>query len=199
MRLARLVPLVICLLGLGGLAPAAAPAKASAKKPCAARGSTTVARSVQARVYERGAEDFELIGCDLRNGRRTLLASWFNCGCSRADDIPPERWLAGRHVAVNQYSCSPVDPTEPCVGGLKVYNLRTGRVRYRADTGAFIGLAIKPNGSIGYVLGPQLYRIDSRGRVLLDEGAGIDAASLAVNRTRLYWLHDNVPRTASLR
>jgi len=69
----------------------------------------------------------------------------------------------------------------------------------RADTGAFIGLVIKPNGSVGYVLGQQLFRIDSRGSALLDEGAGIDSASLAVNRTRLYWLHDNIPQSAALR
>ena len=72
-------------------------------------------------------------------------------------------------------------------------------MRYGADPGASIGLAIKPNGSVGYVLGQQLFRIDSRGSALLDEGAGIDSASLAVNRTRLYWLHDNVPRSAALR
>jgi hypothetical protein len=58
---------------------------------------------------------------------------------------------------------------------------------------------IKPNGSVGYVLGQQLFRMDSRGSALLDEGAGIDSGSLAVNRTRLYWLHDNIPQSASLR
>ena len=198
MRLSRFVLLAVFLLAPAVLAPAAAVAKPRGE-PCAARGSTTVAQSVEARVYERGDEDFDLIGCDRRSGRRTRLASWFNCGCSRADDIPPQTWLAGRHVAVNQYSCSPVDPMSPCVGGMKVTNLRTGRVRYRADTGAFIGLVIKPNGSVGYVLGQQLFRIDSRGSALLDEGAGIDSASLAVNRTRLYWLHDNIPRSAALR
>jgi hypothetical protein len=30
-------------------------------------------------------------------------------------------------------------------------------LRYRADTRAFIGLVIKPNGSVGYVLGQQLF------------------------------------------
>jgi hypothetical protein len=105
MRLSRFVLLAVFMLAPAVLAPG---------KPCAARGSTTVAQSLEARVYERGDEDFELIGCDRRSGRRTMLASWFNCGCSRADDIPPQAWLAGRHVAVNQYSCSPVDPMSPC-------------------------------------------------------------------------------------
>jgi hypothetical protein len=58
---------------------------------------------------------------------------------------------------------------------------------------------IKPNGSVVYLLGQRLIRIDSRGSAVLDEGPGIDFASLAFNATRVYWLHDNAPRTASLR
>jgi hypothetical protein len=72
-------------------------------------------------------------------------------------------------------------------------------VRYSADTGALIGLVIKPNGSVAYVLGQRLIRTDSRGSAVLDVGPGIDAESLAVNPTRVYWLRDNMPRTASLR
>lgn len=198
MRLSRMVLLVLCLLAPAALAPAAAAAKPPAR-PCAVRGSVTVAKSLQARIYERGGDDHVLVGCSRRSGRRTVLARWFNCDCSRADQPAPQVWLAGRHVAVNRYSCSPFDSMAPCVGAMEVFDLRTGRVRYSADTGALIGLAIKPNGSVGYVLGQQLFRIDSRGSALLDEGAGIDYGSLAVNRTRLYWLRDNIPHTASLR
>ena len=198
MRLSGFALLGLSLLAAAALAPAGAAAGPPAK-PCAAPGASSVARSVQARIYERGADNHVLVGCHLRSRRRTVLARWFNCDCSRADEAPPQVWLAGRHAAVNQYSCSPIDPMSPCVGSMRVVDLRTGRVRYRADTGALIGLVIKPNGSVAYVLGPQLIRIDSRGSALLDEGAGIDSGSLAVNRTRLYWLRDNMPRTASLR
>jgi hypothetical protein len=88
--------------------------------------------------------------------------------------------------------CSIADDPEPQVW-------LSGRVRHSAETGALIGLGIKPNGSVVYLLGQRLIRIYPRGRTVLDEGPGIDPASLAVNRTRVYWLHDNAPRTASLR
>lgn len=198
MRVSRFAAVVLCLFVPAALAPGAAAGKPQGKT-CVARGAATVAQSLQARIYERGADNHVMVGCNRRNGRRTVLARWYNCGCSIGDQEAPQVWLAGRHVAVNQYSCSPIDPMAPCQGELDVFDLRTGRVRYRADTGGFIGLVIKPNGSVGYVRGPQLFRIDSRGSALLDEGPGIDSNSLAVNRTRLYWLHDNLPRTAPLR
>jgi hypothetical protein len=142
----RLVLLVLCLLAPASLAPATAVAKPQGK-PCAVRGSATVAQSPQVRVYERGNDD----------------------------------------------------PMSPCRGTMEVTDLRTGRVRYSADAGGFIGLVIKPNGSVAFVLGQQLIRIDTRGTALLDQGAGIDSGSLAVNRTRVYWLNDNIPQSASLR
>jgi hypothetical protein len=198
MRLSRPLVLVLCALAAGVLAPAAAAAKPASKR-CAARNTTAVARSLAARVFERGQDDHVLVGCNRANGRRTVLASWFSCDCSIADESAPQVWLAGRHVAVNEYSCSPIDPMAPCTGAMRVFDLRTGRVRHSAETGGFIDLVLKPNGSVAYVLGQRLFRIDSRGSALLDEGPGIDSGSLAVNRTRVYWLHDNMPRTASLR
>jgi hypothetical protein len=196
MRLSRFIAVALCLLASTAVVPAAAQARKPAK-PCP--GGSAIERSVQARVYERGADDHVLVGCYLRSGRRTELASWFSCGCSIGDDPEPQVWLAGRHVAVNQYSCSPIDPMSPCVGSLKVVDLRSGRVRYSADTGSLGGLVIKRNGSVAYVLGQRLIRIDSTGSTVLDEGPGIDGDSLAANPTRVYWMSDGVPKTASFR
>lgn len=193
MRPFLLAPLVLCLA-----LPASAAAAPPAERPCSSTApATTRAKSLQARVYERGGDDEVLVGCNRLSGRRTVLARWFSCECSIADEPDPQVWLAGHHVAVNQYFCPP--DASPCNGTLRVFDLRTGRTRYSAITGSLIDLVIKPNGSIGYLLGQQLYRIDSRGPTLLDEGSGIDSGSLAVNRTRLYWLRDNLPLTASLR
>ena len=192
MRLLRFAPLVLCLL-----LPASAAAAVPAERPCVASRSTTVVKSLQARVYVRGGDNEVLVGCNRLSGRRTVLARWFSCECSIADEPDPQVWLAGRHVAVNQYFCPP--DASPCSGSMRVFDLRSGRALYGVITGALIDLVIKPNGSIGYLLGQQLYRYDSRGPQLLDQGPGIDGGSLAVNRTRLYWLHDNVPRTAPLR
>ncbi len=192
MRLLRFAPLVLCLL-----LPASAAAAVPAERPCVASRSTTVVKSLQARVYVRGGDNEVLVGCNRLSGRRTVLARWFSCECSIADEPDPQVWLAGRYVAVNQYFCPP--DASPCSGSMRVFDLRSGRALYGVITGALIDLVIKPNGSIGYLLGQQLYRYDSRGPQLLDQGPGIDGGSLAVNRTRLYWLHDNVPRTAPLR
>jgi hypothetical protein len=164
MRLSRFVALVVCLLASSAVVPAAAQARKPAK-PCP--GGSAVERSVQARVYERGADEYVLVGCYLRSGRRTGLASWFSCSCSIGDDPEPQVWLAGRHV------------------------------RYSADTGSLGGLVIKRNGSVAYVLGQRLIRIDSTGSTVLDEGPGMDGDSLAANPTRLYWMRDGVPKTAS--
>jgi hypothetical protein len=133
----------------------------------------------------------------------------------------PARVKRGRPAAVQARK-----PAKPCPGGsaversvqARVYErggdehvlvgcyLRSGRrtslagwFSCGAETGALIGLVIKPNGSVVYLPGQRLIRIDPRGSTVLDEGPGIDPASLAVNRTRVYWLHDNAPRTASLR
>jgi hypothetical protein len=196
MRLSRFPALVLSLLAATALVPAAAEARKPAKR-CS--GGVTVERSVQARLSERGEDNHLLVGCHLRSGRRTVLARWFSCGCSIADDPEPQVWLAGRHVAVNQYSCSPIDPMAPCSGRLSVFDLRTGRVRYSAETSSLSGLVIKPNGSVAYVLGQRLIRIESTGSTVLDEGAGIDGDSLAANRTRLYWMRDGVPKSAPFR
>ena len=158
----------------------AAPATAAppAAAPCAAKApATTWAKSLQARVYARGGDSEVLVGCNRLSGRRTVLARWFSCECSIADEPDPQVWLAGRHVAVNQYFCPP--DASPCRGTLRVFDLRTGGALYGAATGTLIDLVIKPNGSIGYLVGRQLYRIDTRGPTLLDEGPGIDGGSLA--------------------
>ena len=121
MRLLRLTLLVLCLL-----LPASAAAAPPAAAPCAAKAAaTTWAKSLQARVYVRGGDNEVLVGCNRLSGRRTVLARWFSCECSIADEPDPQVWLAGRHVAVNQYFCPP--DASPCRGTLRVFDLRTGR------------------------------------------------------------------------
>jgi hypothetical protein len=196
MRSKKLVPLALLLAVAAAAAPSPAVAK-PARKPCPARGAE--ARTLEARVYQRGQDDFELVGCHLRTRRRTVLAAWFSCGCSIGDAPDPQLWLRGRFAAVNQYSCSPIDPMQPCTGSLEVVDLRSGRVRHRADTGSLANLLLTRRGSVAYVLGQRLLRIDSRGAAVLADGPGIDAGSLAAAPGRLYWMQDGLARSASLR
>jgi hypothetical protein len=195
MRPTKLILPVLLLAVAAAAAPSTAIAK-PARKPCP-RGAE--ARTLEARVYQRGQDDFELVGCHLRTRRRTVLAGWFSCGCSIGDAPDPQLWLRGRFAAVNQYSCSPIDPMQPCTGSLEVVDLRSGRVRHSADTGPLANLLLTPRGSVAYVHGQRLLRIDSRGAAVLAEGPGIEAGSLAAAPGRLYWMQDGVPQSTSLR
>jgi hypothetical protein len=193
----------LCLAALvvGGwlaLAPTAQAAQSKGGRGCASRGSETVARSVEARLYTRSrGADHRLVGCLVRTGKRRVLDSWYDCGCSIGDEQPSQVWLSGRYAALNRWSCSPIDPMAPCSGRLRVIDVRSGRARHTADTGGSLSaLLVKRNGSVAFLLGERLMRIDSSGAAVLDEGPGIDPLSLAASRNRLYWMRGGAPQSA---
>ena len=192
LRLALACSLALTLLAAAPVAQAAP----KRPKPCpGAKGS--VARTLQTSVYVRVRDDadYTMYGCHLRTRRRTAIDAWFSCGCSIADEYPPQLWLSGRFVAVNHNICSPISPSE-CFGTLSVFDLRSRRRTQRVDSGGSIGgLVLKPNGSLAYVRG-SLVRIDSSGTTTLDPGPGIDESSLATDGRRLYWLRDGAPQVA---
>jgi hypothetical protein len=179
------------------LAPTAHSAPAKGRHPCASPGSTTLARSIDARVFTRSRGDYyRLVGCLLRTGQRRLLFRWYDCGCSTGDDPPPDVGLNGRYVAVNTWKCEPYF-TGRCSGRMQVIDLRTGRALHTADTGQPLSaLLVKANGSVAFLLGERLIRIDSAGTAVLDEGPGIDPGSLAANSNRLYWMRGDAPQSA---
>jgi hypothetical protein len=195
----KLVRVVVLVAGVSlAAAPGAPAALSKAGRPCASPGSHTVARSAYARVFTKSrGNDHRLVGCLLRNGKRRLLHTWYNCSCSTGDEPDPDVGLAGRYAAVNNWSCPPPGAPGTCVGRLRVIDLRSGRVRHAADTGAPLSaLLVKPNGSVAFLLGERLIRIDSTGTATLDEGPGIDPASLAASSNRLYWMRGGAPQTA---
>jgi hypothetical protein len=78
-----------------------------------------------------------------------------------------------------------------------VVDLRSGRALHTADTAAPLSaLLVKPNGSVAFLLGEHLIRLDSTGSAVLDEGPGIDPDSLAASANRLYWMRDGATQTA---
>jgi len=172
-------------------------------KPCAARGSTTVARSVQARVYVRDmreSDDHALVGCLLGNGRRVTLETWFSCDCSRGDENDPQVWLRGTVVAVNRYSCPPDPFLGPCVGRARTVALRSGRTVRELQTGGRVGeLVIGERGAFALLLGGAVMKVDAEGEAVLDPGPGVEEGSLALAGPRLYWMRDDAPRSARLR
>jgi len=172
---------------------------------CAAKGSTTVALSPQARIYvrsQRGDDDQHLlIGCLLKSGRTTQLDSWFSCDCSRGDEFDPQVWLRGTVVAINRWGCTP-DPLAGgiCSGAARTFDLRTRRTLRRASTGTSIAtLVIGPRGSFAYISsGGSVTKSDAGGEGVLDAAAGIDLSSLAIAGVHVYWMRSGMPQTALL-
>jgi hypothetical protein len=199
MRARRLIPILVAALAVLLLPAAAAEAKAKPKlKRCTARGDTTWNRTTAARVYEVGGDDHTLYGCMYDTGKRRLLTSWFNCDCSMGDDSPPTTWLTGRFVALRYVSCPPagipaVPPT--CAGSFKVIDIRTGKTTHAVDD-APSDLVLKRNGSVAYVIGSRVVRVDVSGVKVVDEGPGIEPDSLAANGRLLYWTRGGVARSA---
>jgi len=204
----KLLLLCACcaLLAPAGSASAARSGSRPASAPCAAKGSTTVALNPLARVYVRSrrddADQHVLIGCLLHSGQRVQLASWFNSGLSRGDELAPQVWLRERIVAVNRFGCSP-DPLSPadCSGGARTVSLRTGETLRRANTGSSVAALVQgPRGSFAYVSsGGAVVKSDATGEtVVLDAGPGVDPTSLAVADARVYWLRAGAPQSALL-
>jgi hypothetical protein len=199
LRLSGIAP----LLALALLA-AATPADAKPRKAkrCPAAGAR-LPQSPQAHLYMRsGLRGYDsqhgIYGCDLKTRRRTLLVVWADCGCSIADEPrPTEIWVSGRHAAVNDTwaTSPPWDPVYTGDGELEVTDLRSGRVRYRHDTGGGVNrLVLKANGSVAFTQGGSLTRITAAGAELLDTRA--DPESLASSDRHLYWLRDGLAQAA---
>jgi hypothetical protein len=197
MHARRLIPFLaaLALVALVPAAPADA-AKAKRKLPrCTARGDTTWNRTTAARVYEVGGDDHALYGCMYDTGRRHLLTSWSDCGCSAGDESPPTTWLTGRFVAIRSVSCPPGGVPAQCAGGLSVIDIRTGKSIHMAGA-APSDLVLKRNGSIAYVIGLQVVRADATGVKVVDQGSGIEPDSLAANGRLVYWTRAGVAHSA---
>jgi hypothetical protein len=171
---------------------------------CVVKRSRTVALDPQARVYVRSqrgdADQHSLVGCLLHSGRAIELESWFSCGCSRGDESAPQVWLRETVVAVNRYSCPP-DPTlGDCVGTARTFDLRTRRTLRQANTGTAVQtLAIGPRGAFAYVSSSgAVMKADAEGTIMLDGGPGVDAGSLALGGSWVYWTRDGAPHAARL-
>ncbi len=199
-----ILPALAALLVAAGPAQAASHAATAARatpKPCAVRGSTTVARNAQVRVYARTAresDDHTLVGCLLGSGRRLALDAWFSCGCSRGDESEPQVWLRDTVVAVNRSSCAPDPFAGGCAGSVRTVDRRTRRTLRRANTGGPVGeLAIGPSGLIAVVTARGLVASDAEGERVLDPATQV--AALAFAGGLLYWTSGDQPRSALLR
>ena len=184
---------LLLLLGLALPATAAAATKQERRRVCAERG-VTVASTASARVFEVDRDgNRALYGCLRATGRLRLLASWYSCDCSVGDDpAPAAELLAGRFVALTRYpSCGPF----PCETGptYALRNLKSGR-------------GVAPLGPVSQVEAGRGFYAYADGRVVIvlggreriaDAGPGVELGSLAIAGTRVYWMRDGQPQTAT--
>jgi hypothetical protein len=202
------------LLAVAGVLATAPGANAAASRPCAMKGSKTIAASEHARVFRTrpnadGATD--VMGCLYRVGRRHYLGDG-------GTGILDETWvghfrLAGRFVAFSDE-----------IGGrygagfnIVVVDLRTGKRRTaysvppRRDSGqtaSVESIVLRKNGSAAwmYLFGaspddtPERFvaKLDSDGEVRLAHGVDIESGSLALARRTVYWTQAGEPRSAQL-
>lgn len=208
----RTLPLAVAAATAAILLPAP---PADATHGCSSSGAKLRQRTVEARVFTKGAFREERVplywACAEAKGSIYRLNP-------RGEFGPTEIFrtaLSGHFVAFARD-----DRCGACSGFFThviVKSLFSGRDLYReaapADQeegdGGVTALVVKRNGSVAWLARDftggdeetQVVARDGDGRRLLDRGPGIAPGSLALseNRATIYWLHDGAPRSATLR
>ena len=189
---------------------AAAPADAAtrkAKPSCAKKGSKTVVRSRDARVYTargvraEGSTGTGLVGCLAANGKKTVLALK-DTGESDVPGAFANVRLSGRYVAFStrttDTSCKASCPPEfnPDTYSVRAYDLRRGRRVRLVNTGPVSAVAVTQRGGVAWVQGSELRAVDGGGQRVLDTGA---ISALSAEISIVSWVRDGVERFARLR
>jgi hypothetical protein len=191
--------LVLAAATAVALAPAADAAK---RRGCAKRDSRTILATENVRVYVVGQinNDRSYYGCLRFTGRRTLLAE--GTSSEAAGDRFAKFFQAyGQLVAfaaiqrvhaLQSYEVATVD-------------LRTGRtIRFDRGDAGVLDLRMARSGSLALLTSPTsprlptVSKIESGGRTVLDSGSDVDPHSLAVAKTRIYWMRGGVAQSAAI-
>lgn len=198
---AAALALTLCAAG-----PADA-AKRKAKPSCAKKGSKTVVRSRDARVYtapgvrSEGSTGTGLVGCLTANGKKTVLALK-DTGESDVPGAFANVRLAGRYVAFSTQttdtSCKADCPPDfnPTTYSVRTYDLRRGRRARLVNTGPVSAVAVTQKGGVAWVQGSQLVAVDAGGQRVLDTGA---ISALSAEISIVSWMRDGVERFARLK
>lgn len=183
------------------LVPAAAAEARGKPRPCP---RSAEHKSDLARLYVTTAprDDtlYHVVSCLRRTRERRVLASWYSEG-SITDQPAPQCWLTGRFAAINQAYCS-ADPfdSEPCVGTLRVIDLRSGTKVATVATGSPIfDLVLTRRGSVGMIHRGRLTLLRGAEVHVLDTAAEERSMAYAAERGTLYWTGAGQPRSAPLR
>ena len=201
-------------LVIAGLVALSLPAPASAaRRDCWPMGTKTLKQSDHARVYSVDlGHERRTYGCLYSRGRRFALDQSID-GDPYKDSEPPYR-LAGRYVA-QKAAYLPMESYQGIEYGVDVIDLATGRLhrsaRHAWDDGepydpevppdpSFSALVLTRTGSAAWISRwgtPQVWRLDSRGARVLDEGR--ELTRLRVAGGRVHWRNGGAAKSASLR
>lgn len=198
---------------------AAAPALAAKPKPsCAKKGSKTVLRTPDVRMFTVRGQSIDgevyLYACLLATGRKQELATEFSSDYDGSGAGFDDVRVAGRFAAWHSWefdgSCKADCPLDydQSKESLITYDLRRGRVTRRSPFPAFTtytagSLALTQNGGLAWLSpgtpGPlQLVVEDRAGRRVLDSG-DIAATSVRAEISIVSWVRAGVEHFARLR
>ncbi|MEA2468920.1 MAG: hypothetical protein QOJ57_3046 [Thermoleophilaceae bacterium] len=206
MRITLVASAVVALLATAG--PAAAKTDS---KPCARKGSTTVAATKRVRVYEVPNKDgaSNLFGCLRADGKHRILAKGYDDGLVTSGVYDHVR-VAGRFVAwqytETDISCKADCPPgyDPTSAHLSVRDLRRkGRVRVAGEIVPKGRLVLTKGGAIAWSASrpdnDAIEAFDAAGKRTLDTGQ-IPPGSLALRDGNLAtWKNGGVERSARLK
>jgi hypothetical protein len=207
----RRATLVLTVLAIATVALAAAPASA-ARRCSVPPGARVLDRTSEAVVWTRGT--FATFGCHRSAGRNRRLPN--EGGGIRGEQRgSPSRpglpTLSGRYVGYVTFGSAIGDEFDR----MYVYDLIRGRVKSIGSSNFVRTFVLKRNGSVAWVQSSivqpadpnqDVYEVrkiahdERQGNVLVDRGAGIDPASLALSSDRrsITWTNGGAQRTASL-
>jgi hypothetical protein len=195
----------------GGLARAAKP-------KCPPGHSQLIAADAQAQVYH--ATFGEIFGCASATKKLYLLGAVSSCGSSGCVEVEHET-LVGSIVAYGRLSVAPYEHEWRVI----VRDLRTGRVLHSVPTGTPVGaspsegslvgigpavaIVVKSDGAVAWIaeneIGPprgpleyQVHIIDKMGERTVAASSNIDASSLALAGSTLYWTQGGQPMSSTL-
>lgn len=189
--------LKLALVAMLGVAAVGTPA--AAKSPSCDRTGRTLAANGQARVYKANVnhDGYRVFAC-LRRPHRTVYLGrheFLDVGVTTVR-------LNGTSVAYERLACNRTD----CTGGIRVRNLRTRVVRSSpipVGAGAATQIVVSPGGAAAWTRlvktsAVEVRALGSGGERLLDSGTDVDAKSLALGGSTIYWTKAGTAQSAPL-
>jgi hypothetical protein len=181
-----------------------------------------VAANTRAEVFE--VLDGRRFGC-VYGQRRPVVLGQADYGSSSGSGGSGDYTLAGTTVAFTETFCNGALGPSGCSESLKVANLRTGPLLHQVSvmnarcSGRVLQLVLKDDGAVAWITensyggggaseemgcpyrseAREVHALDSSGERVLAAGTNIDASSLALAGSTVYWMQGGQPHAGPLK